>query len=90
MRSQRVDSLQVLRFVAAFLVLCGHAQQALVKLASGTPRPWSVIPLDWGLGVDIFFVISGFVMYYMMHDRFGVPGVAADFLRRRVIRVVPL
>jgi len=90
MRSQRVDSLQVLRFVAAFLVLCGHAQQALVKLTGGAPRPWSVIPLDWGLGVDIFFVISGFVMYYMMHDRFGVPGVAADFLRRRVIRVVPL
>jgi len=90
MRSERVDSLQILRFIAAFLVLCGHAQQALVEQMGSYAGRWGFIPLDWGLGVDIFFLISGFVMYYMMHDRFGTPGVASDFLRRRIIRVVPL
>ncbi len=90
MRSGRVDSLQVLRFLAAFLVLCGHAQQALVARAPQVAGSFGFIPLDWGLGVDVFFLISGFVMYYMMQNRFGQPGVASDFLRRRIIRVVPL
>jgi len=90
MRSGRIDSLQVLRFLAAFLVLCGHAQQALVARAPQVAGSYGFIPLDWGLGVDVFFLISGFVMYYMMHGRFGQRGVASDFLRRRIIRVVPL
>lgn len=90
MRAGRIDSLQVLRFLAAFLVLCGHAQQALVARLPQGAGIYGFIPLDWGLGVDIFFLISGFVMYYMMHDRFGQRGMASDFLRRRIIRVVPL
>ncbi|KQO08259.1 acyltransferase family protein [Sphingomonas sp. Leaf242] len=90
MRLGRIDSLQILRFLAAFLVLCGHSQHALVDHLGARAGYWSFVPLDWGLGVDVFFVISGFVMYYMMHDRFGKAGAAADFLRRRLIRVAPL
>lgn len=86
----RLDSLQILRFLAAFLVLCGHAQHAVVEKMTGSPGLFGVVPLDWGLGVDVFFIISGFVMYYMMHGRFGRPGMAIDFVRRRIIRVVPL
>lgn len=90
MRSGRVDSLQVLRFLAAFLVLCAHTQHSLVERMGEAAGIYAFIPFDWGLGVDIFFLISGFVMYYMMHDRFGQPGMASDFLRRRIVRVVPL
>lgn len=90
MRLGRIDSLQILRFLAAFLVLCGHSQHALVERIGAGAGPWGFVPLDWGLGVDVFFVISGFVMYYMMHDRFGNAGAAADFLRRRLIRIAPL
>ncbi|MFX5785380.1 acyltransferase family protein, partial [Acinetobacter baumannii] len=56
----------------------------------GVAGVWRYKAIDWGIGVDIFFVISGFVMYYLMHDRFGSATVAGDFLRRRLIRVVPL
>jgi exopolysaccharide production protein ExoZ len=90
MRLGRIDSLQILRFLAAFLVLCGHSQHALVEHIGARAGNWGFIPFDWGLGVDVFFVISGFVMYYMMHDRFGNAGAAADFLRRRLIRIAPL
>ena len=45
----------------------------------------------WGqAGVDLFFVISGFIMVYVSRDVFGKPGAAIDFLHRRIIRIVPL
>ena len=49
------------------------------------PRFW------WGqAGVDLFFVVSGFIMVYVSRDVFGKPGAAIDFLQRRIIRIVPL
>ena len=40
-----------------------------------------------GRGVDLFFVISGFVIFYATHASKLTP---AEFLRRRVERIVPL
>jgi exopolysaccharide production protein ExoZ len=37
-------------------------------------------------GVDLFFVISGFVMVYVTHDREQSPG---QFLAMRAARIVP-
>ncbi len=88
--ASRLDSLQILRFFAAFLVLIGHTQHALLERLSAGAGRYAFVPLDWGLGVDVFFVISGFVMYYLMHDRFAKPGATATFLRRRIVRVVPM
>ncbi|MFG1283247.1 acyltransferase family protein [Xanthobacter autotrophicus] len=84
-------NVQILRFFAAALVVFAHVGVEVGNVAARTGRAFEEIGLiDWGLGVDIFFVISGFIMYYMMHDRFGAPGAPADFLRRRLIRIVPL
>jgi exopolysaccharide production protein ExoZ len=41
-------------------------------------------------GVDLFFVISGFVMVISTNDLFGKPGASADFLVRRTTRIVPI
>ena len=41
-------------------------------------------------GVDLFFVISGFIMIYTNFTAFGQPNAALSFIRRRVIRIVPL
>ena len=87
----KIGSLQMLRFLAAALVMVGHFQIELRQAASAFVAPLFVfIPFDWGLGVDIFFVISGFVMYYLSHDKFGRAGASGDFMRRRLIRIVPL
>lgn len=40
-------------------------------------------------GVDIFFVISGFIMVWISGNSFGKPGARKDFIIRRIIRVVP-
>ena len=69
-------SIQHLRAIAALSVALFHACQ------------WSQI--DFGIGaagVDLFFVISGFVMWTVTAGREAAP---LTFLRRRVIRVAPL
>ncbi len=41
-------------------------------------------------GVDLFFVISGFVMVTVTRGRFGIPGESLRFLLHRATRIYPL
>ncbi|MET0443842.1 MAG: acyltransferase [Pseudorhodoplanes sp.] len=86
-----MHSVQILRAVAALLVLVGHAGHEAVVIADRTGQ---VAPdlgfFDWGFGVDIFFVISGFIMLYSSADKFGVAGAPREFLLRRLMRIAPL
>jgi peptidoglycan/LPS O-acetylase OafA/YrhL len=41
-------------------------------------------------GVDLFFVISGFIMFYTTVGQFAQPNASYLFIRRRAIRIVPL
>lgn len=87
----QIVSVQVLRALAALTVAFGHAQhdakvQAL-KLGAGFER---VHLLPWGAGVDLFFVISGFIMVHASERLFGRADAPARFLARRLARIVPL
>jgi peptidoglycan/LPS O-acetylase OafA/YrhL len=42
------------------------------------------------LGVTVFFIISGFIMFHTAGHSFGRPGAALIFLRKRILRIVPL
>jgi exopolysaccharide production protein ExoZ len=79
--------IQILRFFAALAVVAFHVLGAPPK---GFEVPESAISFALsygGRGVDLFFVISGFVIFYATHASKLTP---ADFLRRRVERIVPL
>jgi peptidoglycan/LPS O-acetylase OafA/YrhL len=80
---KRLHNVQLLRFFAAFGVLVSHTADLLL---SDRSIIWDV---DWTGGVDMFFIISGFIMYYLAHDAFGQPGAAKAFLLRRLIRIAP-
>ena len=74
--SARLLSIQYLRGFAALSVVIFHACQ------------WSGVDFDIGAGgVDVFFVISGLVIWIVTSRQ---PQTASAFLRHRVWRVAPL
>lgn len=86
--SQRIVSLQALRFVAAAMVVAFHAScWAMFGAAVECPvdRGWGV----GGAGVDIFFVISGFVITFTGPLATPRP-TGARFFWRRWSRVAPM
>jgi exopolysaccharide production protein ExoZ len=83
--SSSLVSIQALRAIAALLVFWGHAINAVnLKVTAEFP------PLYGQFGVDLFFVISGFVMVYSSEGLFGQPGAPTKFFARRLARIVPL
>ncbi len=72
-----IGNLQALRAVAALLVVFVHLEGFLASL--------HLKPFGHG-GVDLFFVISGFIMVYTTRNR---PVSALDFMTNRIIRIVP-
>jgi peptidoglycan/LPS O-acetylase OafA/YrhL len=90
----RYDGLDLLRIVAAYLVFFNHLGQfnphydaAAHGVVEGGPLAFSFMGGFSGVGsvgVEIFFVISGFVISASVHGT--TPG---EFLRRRAIRVFP-
>ncbi|SEK57823.1 Peptidoglycan/LPS O-acetylase OafA/YrhL, contains acyltransferase and SGNH-hydrolase domains [Bosea lupini] len=85
------QAIQVLRGVAALLVVIGHAIHETQAMGSALGRaPLDGSLLRWSTGVDIFFVISGFIMVYSSTQLFERPGGWRSFLWRRFVRIVPL
>ncbi|WP_064707637.1 acyltransferase family protein [Rhizobium bangladeshense] len=76
--------LQYLRAVAALMVVYFHA---ILQLAKVNPAVDATAFLYGETGVDIFFVLSGFVMWLTTSGRAMSP---IDFARRRIRRIVPL
>jgi exopolysaccharide production protein ExoZ len=87
--NMKLHSLQAVRAIAAWLVITDHA---LLELTYNQPRN-SVTHFAWALGnvgVYIFFVISGFIMVHICWESFGRRAAVASFLRRRIVRILPL
>ena len=80
-------SIQVLRAAAALAVLFAHLWPALAQFGNE-----NIIPnFTFGAaGVDLFFVISGFIMVYTSERLFGQRDGPGRFLTRRLIRIVPM
>ena len=80
-------SIQILRAVAALFVVVAHIALSFKGLSL------YVIHLTWIVGVYgvyIFFVISGFLMVETSRQDFGDARSPATFLRKRIVRIVPL
>jgi peptidoglycan/LPS O-acetylase OafA/YrhL len=86
--ARELQSIQILRAVAALGVLVLHTLQELSE-HTAAPRFLADI-LIGAAGVDLFFVISGFVMVYASEALFAQRGAPRYFLLRRLARIVPL
>lgn len=87
---QRLEVLQALRGIAAVAVVLFHLNGSIFSL----PKYFSyeLLPIFRAghLGVNIFFVLSGFLMAKLYLNRPGGPAVASRFLRKRVVRIYPV
>ena len=89
---ETVAGIQVLRAVAVLVVTICHAQvrgprvSAICRGRCPPPR-WQGLAT---FGVQLFFVISGFVMVYATEPLFGTRRGPFVFLERRIVRIVPL
>ncbi|ARN74942.1 acyltransferase family protein [Oceanicoccus sagamiensis] len=79
-------NLQLLRFIAAFLVLVYHSRKVFTAL--GGDSDWLMAVAQYGgFGVDIFFVISGFVIWHTTFGQAGKSIHCLSFVRRRLFRI---
>ena len=80
------DGIQALRFVAALLVVVTHTIFYAHERLDPSFAPWSY----GSVGVDVFFVISGFVMMHAVRSMPASADAWKTFARRRLERIVPL
>jgi hypothetical protein len=87
-QNKTLDWLQALRGIAALLVVFTHARYYF----SGTPfMPTAeAIFRPGAMGVDLFFLISGFIMVYTTTDCDGSPLYSLRFLIKRLSRIWPV
>jgi len=86
--SNKIVNVQALRGLAVLLVIAVHLLGYEEKFGHGytiLPR-WFAIG---GSGVDIFFVISGFVMVTITRGRFQKTGSMRKFIYHRLMRIYP-
>jgi peptidoglycan/LPS O-acetylase OafA/YrhL len=83
--------IQFLRGLAALAVAFLHAQHDAAALAIRTGDAFEAFTrFPFMAGVDVFFVISGFIMVYASRPLFGKPESRGVFLARRIARIAPL
>jgi exopolysaccharide production protein ExoZ len=87
----RLSNIQALRAIAALLVILSHA----LHEATGIAAQFGHGPLTsgfhpWTAAVDVFFIMSGFILLAISYEKFGTPNSSREFFLRRLVRAVPL
>ena len=87
---RHVLELDGIRGVAIALVMALHFVNNQVAPTNVLERA-AVTLTNYGLwGVDLFFVLSGFLITGILVDAKGAPGYFANFFARRALRIFPL
>lgn len=79
--------LQFLRAVAAFIVLLVHVGN---EVAQSYNLDYKLVNHNLVIGVDIFFIISGFLMVYTTNNWEGGKSDFIKFIKNRLKRILPL
>ena len=83
--TERNQSLDLLRGLAVLLVVAVHCSHVATSIF---PDLRSMVMQYGELGVQLFFIVSGYTMMLTFGDKVDVAG-ASSFYLRRVFRIVP-
>lgn len=88
-------NLDAIRFIAAIMVFLGHAFSPVIDLLPIKNTYWErtlTLISNGGIGVSIFFVLSGFLITYLLIKEYKENGEISlkQFYIRRVLRIWPL
>ncbi|WP_019832302.1 acyltransferase family protein [Sphingomonas sp. PR090111-T3T-6A] len=88
----RLDDLQILRGIAAMLVVLDHAILAVIPYDPRFAPLLNLAGTTGKMGVNIFFIISGFIMMHTTEPVKGLPPRSRlrHFAWKRASRLVPL
>jgi len=88
---KRVDELDGIRGIAILLVFAFHAFKRADYFTTNPILHFitKLTSVGW-MGVDIFFVLSGFLITSILLQTKGEKGFFKNFYARRILRVFPL
>lgn len=87
--SDKIDIIQVLRGIAVVMVIIFHFKD-IIKPGGYLRKELDFLFDSGAAGVDLFFVISGFIMVFVTRKSTGGIVYAKNFLLKRFLRIWPL
>jgi exopolysaccharide production protein ExoZ len=83
---KRIDTIEIGRGLAALAVLMLHGEGMKTQYFGTQTHRFFTYGF---LGVDFFFVLSGFIIYFVHKADIGKPAKARDYLIKRTFRIYP-
>ncbi|MBV8571912.1 MAG: acyltransferase, partial [Acidobacteriaceae bacterium] len=88
---ERIETLDGIRGIAILLVFAVHIQSMGLAPQTGTLSRWAAKAMSCGWsGVDLFFVLSGFLITGILLDTKNTGNRFRSFYSRRTLRIFPL
>src|SRR3569623_1085095 len=84
-----LPGLQYYREAAAAKVVHYHAGGAFGPTGYNPDRSWERAFLFGLAGVELFFVLSGFIICHIHWDRIARKGEVSSYIKKRLIRIYP-
>ncbi|CAM4421473.1 acyltransferase family protein [Palleronia rufa] len=85
---RKIESLQALRAAAVLLVVLFHLNVYTVTDILGRQPLWNGFDMGYA-GVEIFFVLSGFIMFHVHSGDFGRRDRFGPYISKRMTRIYP-
>lgn len=87
-KRKRLSLVHCCRTIGVILILLGHANKVFdinYQYDWFNSGQWQRTG-----GLDFFFIVTGFMMYYLYHKNFGINGKAKEFVLKRALKIYPV
>lgn len=89
-RRERLQSIQIMRGIAAIAVVFYHTHIILAQPRYGSIEIFGPVASKGWLGVNLFFMLSGFIILHAHASDINMPGKLGSYFWKRFSRVYPV